>query len=183
MHSMTCTAENPLFRMTTLTKRLLSVFGVAPPIRPVLHPSAQPPTPAPNSLTPPPQPANQPAHTAGPGLTLSATGQFRACTWRRHIAVTASILEAWDHWNVSYYVGSHGLVINQERICHYRETLLCLKPPRRFSCETWRNKVFISPGFGMSFDCFRIWHYSNSLELSLICQEYRQWIDLLSRSL
>ena len=35
-----------------------------------------------------------------------------------------------------------------EMICHYGETLLCLKVPQRFSCETWQNKVFISLGYG-----------------------------------
>ena len=31
-------------------------------------------------------------------------------------------------------------------ICHYEETLLCLKLPLHFSCDTWQNKDFINLG-------------------------------------
>ena len=42
---------------------------------------------------------------------------------------------------VSLFSFCHCLVIIREIICHSDETLLLLKLPQRFSCETWQNKV------------------------------------------
>ena len=53
-------------------------------------------------------------------------------------AATASYRSMECYWSLCCF--GHCLVINRESICHYGETLLCLKLPQRFSCETWQNK-------------------------------------------
>ena len=42
----------------------------------------------------------------------------------------------------SHVFWGHCLVIHREMICHYGATLLCLKPPQRFSREMWQKQGF-----------------------------------------
>ena len=73
-----------------------------------------------------------------------------------------SPLNSWQHWyrrhngrpNVRYYLGSNGFmvvcsVINCcSIICHYGETLLCLKLPHVSHVRRGKNNVYTSLGYG-----------------------------------